>query len=135
MIWDGDITYGLDHIRWGLTISWWVETNIISTLPNYGIVGFVFGGGNQLVPLMQLGFRGIPPLGLDHNGLVISLSFGVCCPQRRGYGGDLQTYKVSFSLEFLFMLNHFSLKLEHCHTSNARFRCLVVGAEGWWRAA
>ena len=72
MIWDGDITYGLDHIRWGLKFACWVETNIISTLPNYSIVGFGFGDGNQLVPLMHLSFHGIPPLGLAHDGLVIS---------------------------------------------------------------
>ena len=43
-----------------------------STLPNYSLVGFGFGGGNQLVPLMHLSFHGIPPLRLDDDDLVIS---------------------------------------------------------------
>ena len=55
-----------------------MEINTNSTLPNYSIVGFGFGCGNQLVPLIHLGFCGSPPLGLAHDGLVISLSFGVC---------------------------------------------------------
>ena len=52
-----------------------METNTKSTAPNYRLVVFVFGGGNQLVPLMHLGFCGIPPLGLAHDGLVISFVF------------------------------------------------------------
>ena len=56
-----------------------METNTNSMLPNYGIVSFVFGGGNQLVPLMHLGFHGIHPLGLAQDGLVISFSiWGLC---------------------------------------------------------
>ena len=51
-----------------------METNTKSTLPNYSIVGFGFGDGNQLVPLMHLSFCGIPPLGLVHDGLVISFA-------------------------------------------------------------
>ena len=47
------------------------ETITKSTFPNYSIVGFRFGGGNQLVPLMHLGFRGSLPLGLANNGLGI----------------------------------------------------------------
>ena len=66
-----------------------MEINTNSTLPNYSIVGFHFGGGNQLVPLMHLGFRGRPPLVLAHDGLFISLSFGVFSSQQMGYGGDL----------------------------------------------
>ena len=31
-----------------------------SMLPNYSIVGFGFGGGNQLLPLMHLDKRGKP---------------------------------------------------------------------------
>ena len=54
-----------------------MEINTNSTLPNYSIVGFHFGGGNQLVPLMHLGFHGRPPLVLAHDGLFILLSFGV----------------------------------------------------------
>ena len=50
-------------------------TNLM--LPNYSLVGFGFGGGNQLVPLIHLGFCAIPPLVLAHDALVISLSFGV----------------------------------------------------------
>ena len=42
-----------------------------SMLPNYSLVGFHFGGGNQLVPLMHLGFHGILPLDLAHNDLGI----------------------------------------------------------------
>ena len=42
-----------------------------SMLPNHSIVGFGFDGGNQLVPLMHLGFRGRPPLGFAHDSLVI----------------------------------------------------------------
>ena len=43
---------------------------MISTMAKW-----VFGYdiGNQLVPLMHLGFHGSPNLGLAHNGLVISL--------------------------------------------------------------
>ena len=62
----------------GFNIFRAIQTNTKSTLPNYSLVGFGFGGGNQLVPLMHLGFCGSPPLGLAHDGLVISLSFGVC---------------------------------------------------------
>ena len=62
-------------------------------------MGFVFGGGNQLVPLMHRDFCGIPPLGLAHDGLVIS--FVICSSECMGYGGNLQTWKVSFALEFL----------------------------------
>ena len=52
-----------------------METNTKLAIPNYSLVGFVSGGGNQLVSLMHLGFRGIPPLGLAHDGLVISFVF------------------------------------------------------------
>ena len=38
-------------------------------LPNYSLVGFGSGGGNQLLPLMHLGFYDILPLGLAHSGL------------------------------------------------------------------
>ena len=55
-----------------------METNTKSTLPNYSIVGFGFGDGNKLVTLMHVGFHGILPLGLAHDGLVFSLSFWVC---------------------------------------------------------
>ena len=48
------------------------ETIKKSTFPKYSIVGFGFNGGNQLVPLMCLGFHGILPLGLAHDGLCIS---------------------------------------------------------------
>ena len=48
------------------------ETITKSTFPNYSIVGFGFGGGNQLVPLIHLGFHGILPLGLAYDGLGIS---------------------------------------------------------------
>ena len=50
------------------------ETITKSTLPNHSIVGFGFGGGNHLVPLMNLGFCCSPPLGLAHDSLVISFS-------------------------------------------------------------
>ena len=39
---------------------------------------FGFGGEYQLVPLMHLGFHGIPHLGLDLDGLSFHLSIGVC---------------------------------------------------------
>ena len=42
-----------------------------ATISNYSKVGFGFDVGNKLVPLMHLGFRGSPNLGLDHDGLVI----------------------------------------------------------------
>ena len=70
-----------------------METNTKSTLPNYSIVGFGFGDGNQLVPLMHLGFRGSPHLGLAHDGFVTSLVIWglVLDLHRRKDGGDLQT--------------------------------------------
>ena len=65
-----------------------METNTNSMLPNYGIVGFGFGGGNQLVPLMHLGFHGSPPLGLAHDGLVISFSIWVLSWLYTGDNGE-----------------------------------------------
>ena len=51
---------------------------------------FGFDVGNQLVPLMHLGFHGSPKLGLDHGGLVISLvNWGLVLALRTGDGGDL----------------------------------------------
>ena len=44
-----------------------------ATISNYSKVGFGFDVGNQLVPLMHPSFRGTPNLGLDHDGLVISI--------------------------------------------------------------
>ena len=38
-------------------------------LPNYVLAGFGFGCGNQLVPIMHLGFHDNLPLGLSHDGL------------------------------------------------------------------
>ena len=48
-----------------------------------------------------------------------------------GYGGDLKTWKVSFALDFLCLLNRVALKLDHCHASNLLFHWLVAGAEVW----
>ena len=83
------------------------------------------------MPLMHLGFHGIPPLGLALDGLVFSLSFGVCSSQHRGYGGDLQTWKLSCDLEFLCLLSRVALKLDHFHASNLCLCLLVAGAEAW----
>ena len=83
------------------------------------------------MPLIHLGFLGSPPLGLCRDGLVLSLSFGVCSSQRRGYGGDLQTWKVSVALEFLCLLSRVALKLDHCHASNLCLCLLVASAEAW----
>ena len=57
-----------------------METHFIATLHNYGKVGFWFDIGNELVPLMHLGFRGSPNFFLAHVGLVFSfchLGFGI----------------------------------------------------------
>ena len=52
---------------------------------------FSFDDGNQLVPLMNVGFRGSPNLGLAHDGSVISLVNRdlVLDMHRRKNGGDL----------------------------------------------
>ena len=77
MFWGGEYIIRWKRMLKGLNPYMEMETNIISTLPNYGIVGFGFGGGNQLVPLMHLGFCGILPLGLDHDRLVNSFAIWV----------------------------------------------------------
>ena len=59
---------------------------------------FGFDVGNQMVPLMHLGFRGTPNLRLAHDSLVISLvNWGLVLALRRGEGGDFQTWKISFA--------------------------------------
>ena len=79
-----------------------METNTKSELPNYGIVGFGFSDGNQLVPLMYLGFCGSSPLGLAHDGLVISFAiWGLSWLYTEDNGGDLQNGKVRFAWGFL----------------------------------
>ena len=75
MISGGDIAYGLEYMVNEFNSCMEMEAHTNSTLWNYSIVGFGFGGGKQLVPLMHLGFHGIPPLGLAHDGLVISFVF------------------------------------------------------------
>ena len=100
------------------------------TLPNYSIVGFGFGGGNQLVPLIHLGFCAIPPLVLAHDALVISLSFGVFSSKNRGYGDGLQM-EGEICFRVLLHIKSFALKLDHCHASNSCFRWLAVSAEVW----
>ena len=90
-----------------------METNTNLSLPNYGIVGFGFGGADQLVPLMHLGFHGSPPLGLAHDGLVnLFVIWGFSCLCTEVNGGDLQTMKVSLTWVFSFLLFHFTLKLQ-----------------------
>ena len=89
------------------------ETITKSMLPNYSIVGFGFGGVNQLVSLMHLGFHGIPPLGLAHDGLVnLLVIWGFSCLCTEVNGGDLQTKKVSLTWGFSCFLFPFTLKLQ-----------------------
>ena len=64
MIWGGEYTIWLNHIRWGFNIFMGMETNVIATLPNYGKVGFVLRSGYELVTLMHLSFHGSQTLGL-----------------------------------------------------------------------
>ena len=52
-----------------------IETYVKAIVSNYNKVGFGFDIGNQLVPLMHLGLRGSPKLGLDHDGIVIFLGY------------------------------------------------------------
>ena len=88
------------------------DTITKSMLPNYSILGFGFGGGNQLVPLMHLGFLWQPSLGLTQVGLGISFviwGFSWLCAEVNG--GDLQTRKVSLARGFPCLLFHFTLKL------------------------
>ena len=77
------------------------ETITKSTLPNYTIVGFGFGGGNQLVPLMHLGFHGSLPLGLAHDGLCISFfNWGFTWLYIEVNGGDLHGHEGNGSFGF-----------------------------------
>ena len=54
----------LNHIRWGFKTWMGMETIVITTIPNYGKVGFLLDNGHQLLPLMHLIFRASPSLGL-----------------------------------------------------------------------
>ena len=103
MFWGGEYTIWLNHMLKGFNPCMAMETNIISKLPNYGKVVFGLGGGNQLVPLMHIGFRGNRNLGLAHDGFFISLVIWglVLALNRRENGGDLYTQKVSFTLDFM----------------------------------
>ena len=74
---------------------------IKSTLPNYSLIGFGFGGGNQLVPLMHLGFHGSQDLGLDHDGLDISFFIlGFSWLYTEVNGGDLHGHEGKGSFGF-----------------------------------
>ena len=71
MIWGGEYIIWSNHISWGLTICMVVETIILQRYQTMEKWVFGYDIGNQLVPLMHLGFCGSPNLGLAHDGLVI----------------------------------------------------------------
>ena len=110
MFFGGEYTIWLNHMLMGFNPCMGIETYVKAIVSNYNKVGFGFDIGNQLVPLMHLGFHGNPNLGLAHDGLVISpVIWGFVLALHRGKnGGDLQTWKVSFAWGFLsyyFMLS------------------------------
>ena len=74
----GEYTIWLNHMLMGFKPCMGIETYVKAIVSNYNKVGFGFDIENQLVPLMHLGLRGSPKLGLAHDGLVISFwLFGV----------------------------------------------------------
>ena len=53
----------LNHMLMGFKPCMWMEAIVVATIPNYRKVGFGFDNGDQLVPLMHLGFCGSASLG------------------------------------------------------------------------
>ena len=77
------------------------ETITKSTFPKYIILGFGFYGGNELVPLMHLGFHGSLPLVLAYVGLgILLVIWGFPWLYAEVNGGDLYGYEGKGSFGF-----------------------------------